>query len=282
MTETAPFYRLTNAEWTKASRELTPAEVKVLYHLRTLDPFGDKAYSLRVIDIAQATDLTKGTVSKALCALDKKEWISLEILKAKIQLRTKAKRFLQETEFPPGNQDAHQETSTHARKLGFPQETAENPSQQSLQEFSTEKTPGSDRSDDQTLSDPTDEKFLNWIKTEYSKKFPSVRHVNAWAKKVSGDPKVKAEYERGQTDREFNRWWSLARQLNLVDASAKELDGAIKIYPSTGPPIPWLIIRKILPLDLMEARDLTTLTSRLRQHNLTALADLLQPNKEEF
>ncbi|HEY9631007.1 MAG TPA: hypothetical protein V6C84_27260 [Coleofasciculaceae cyanobacterium] len=35
-------YRLINEEWLKISQDLKLAELRVLYYLRTLDPFGDR------------------------------------------------------------------------------------------------------------------------------------------------------------------------------------------------------------------------------------------------
>ena len=34
------FYRLTEKEWVKACKQLNPSEIKVLYYLRNLNPFG--------------------------------------------------------------------------------------------------------------------------------------------------------------------------------------------------------------------------------------------------
>ena len=99
-------YRLTNEEWLSISKDLRPAELIVFFHLRTLDPFSDRQLNLRVIDIAEATGLQKGTVSKALKVLDCKGYIDLELIKVSVQVR----------KFPPGNQTAHQETRQHTRK----------------------------------------------------------------------------------------------------------------------------------------------------------------------
>jgi hypothetical protein len=107
------FYPLQNDEWVKAWGELKPAEVQVLYHLRTLDPFGEKELELGVSAIALRLGLSKGTVSKALKALNEKGWIDLELIKVKVKLhthRSSAKKF------PTGNTVSY-------RKRGFPQET---------------------------------------------------------------------------------------------------------------------------------------------------------------
>jgi len=112
-------YRLTTEEWLTVSKDLRLAELRVLFYLRTLDPFGDRKLNLKVIDIAEATGLQKGTVSKALQVLLCKEFIDLEMIAIQVSVK----------KFPVGNQvscekhrstvgnlDASQETSTHHRK----------------------------------------------------------------------------------------------------------------------------------------------------------------------
>lgn len=73
------FYTLTNQEWARACTELKPAELKVLYYLRTLDPFGDRPLNLGVRELAAALNCNPGTVSRALKALDKKGWIDPDV-----------------------------------------------------------------------------------------------------------------------------------------------------------------------------------------------------------
>lgn len=36
------FYPLTHQEWIETVKNLTGAEIKVLYYVRSLDPFGDR------------------------------------------------------------------------------------------------------------------------------------------------------------------------------------------------------------------------------------------------
>ena len=85
----ARHYRLTCDEWLRACTELKPAEMKVLYYLRTLDPWGDKNLEIGVTDIAKVLKCNKGTVSRALKALDASGWIDLEINTATVKLHTK-------------------------------------------------------------------------------------------------------------------------------------------------------------------------------------------------
>lgn len=111
-------YRLTNEEWNLISDDLNKAELKVLFHLRTLDPFGDRNLDLKVVDIAESTNLQKGTVSKALKVLSHKEYINLELTAVRVRLNSK--KFPTGNQFPTGNLAAPQETSSHCRKLANP------------------------------------------------------------------------------------------------------------------------------------------------------------------
>lgn len=110
-------YRLTNDEWLKAVKELKPRERDVLYYLRTLDPWGDKDLVVGVREIATALECSPGTVSKALKVLDQKSWIDLEIIAAKVKLRTdksEPEPSNSKDMFPTGN-------SVASRKQMFPQ-----------------------------------------------------------------------------------------------------------------------------------------------------------------
>lgn len=140
MTQTL-HYRLTTEEWLAISSKLTRAELIVLYYLRTLDPFGDRPLDLKVIDIAEVTGLTKGTVSKALRSLHDEDLIELEMVTVRVRLNpsklASAKKFptgnvvssekpkpesaieseSESEKFPTGNIEAPEETSSSCRKL---------------------------------------------------------------------------------------------------------------------------------------------------------------------
>jgi DNA-binding MarR family transcriptional regulator len=60
------FYPLQNDEWLQACKELKPAELKLLYHLRTNTPFGDRSVELGVTEIALLLGMSKSTVSEGL------------------------------------------------------------------------------------------------------------------------------------------------------------------------------------------------------------------------
>lgn len=112
--------RLTNEQWTKETKGLTGAEIRVLYYVRTLDPFGDRKLDLQVTGIAKALECAKGTVSKALKKLDALELIELSFERVGVKITTSGKSFLQESEFPIGNQTNQLETSVSNWKPNEP------------------------------------------------------------------------------------------------------------------------------------------------------------------
>jgi hypothetical protein len=123
-------YRLTCEEWLSISKELKLAELRVLYYLRTLDPFGDRQLNLKVIDIAQATGLQKGTVSKALRVLANHEYIDLEMVTVQIRVKkfpVENQVSYRKPESTTENFSASQETSAHHRKLESTTENFQKP-----------------------------------------------------------------------------------------------------------------------------------------------------------
>lgn len=111
--------RLTNEQWVRETKGLRGAEIKVLYYIKTLDPFGDRELDLNVTRVAIELGLSKGTVSKALKTLDAHELIDLELIQVRVRVTAKGintdvsqseQSFSQETEFPIGNDDVLEET----------------------------------------------------------------------------------------------------------------------------------------------------------------------------
>ncbi len=132
------FYALQNDEWLLAWSELKPAEVQVLYYLRTLDPFGDKEIELGVTQLGKLLRLAKSTVSKALKALSQLGWIDLELIKVKVKLRSRSSS-PQSTLFPTGNSVSHSEPQFPTRNSSFLEETSVSHSEQPQAEIQTEQ-----------------------------------------------------------------------------------------------------------------------------------------------
>jgi hypothetical protein len=55
------FYPLQHAEWLTLSQRLSHSELRVLYHLRTLDPFGDKFKEASTKTIAEDLGISQRT-----------------------------------------------------------------------------------------------------------------------------------------------------------------------------------------------------------------------------
>jgi hypothetical protein len=87
------YYPLTNEEWLKITQELKPAEIVVLYHLRTVTPFGDRPTPVGVRDLAKTLKMNPGTVSRALKRLDHLGYIDLELIQVKVTILTKGALF---------------------------------------------------------------------------------------------------------------------------------------------------------------------------------------------
>lgn len=82
-------YRLTPEEWDKAWQELKPSEIRILYHLRLMDPFGDRHLEIGVRELARTLNIDHATVSRALKTLDAKGYIDLELLQVKARIHSK-------------------------------------------------------------------------------------------------------------------------------------------------------------------------------------------------
>jgi hypothetical protein len=94
------FYPLQNEEWLETVKQLTHSELKVLYYIRSLDPY-NKGISLTPVQIASdlSTDKSKmhrSTVTRALKSLDNQGFIQMELLQ--IQIKVNPKGFLSQAE----------------------------------------------------------------------------------------------------------------------------------------------------------------------------------------
>ncbi|MDJ0649469.1 MAG: helix-turn-helix domain-containing protein [Xenococcaceae cyanobacterium MO_188.B19] len=96
------FYPLQSEEWLKSIKQLTFAEVKILYYVRSLDPYS-KGINLTIVQIAkdlstEKSPMHRSTVSRALKSLDAKGFLEMELLK--VHLKVNPKGFLSEEKIP--------------------------------------------------------------------------------------------------------------------------------------------------------------------------------------
>lgn len=82
------FYPLQHQEWLRACRELTPAELKVLYYIRTADPYSNgvrlTAAAIAALEpkaIAKELGVNRSTVSRTLKELVEKGFLPEEAVK---------------------------------------------------------------------------------------------------------------------------------------------------------------------------------------------------------
>ena len=220
------FYALKPEEWLEVTKELRYAEVRVLYYLRTIDPFGGRDLRVKVTDVATATGLQKGTVSKALKVLSDKGYIDLEITEALVKLQTfpKGDQVSCDGEgFPTGNTVSHsaekfptgntvscdaekfptvpsgflQETPSHCRK---PTRTVGNdpvPEPSQGKESSTSKIIKTYSDFKKTLSEDERERFFYFVKKETGKLPNPIIDIEAWlaGKNAAGLNRWEVYYE---------------------------------------------------------------------------------------
>jgi hypothetical protein len=94
------FYPLKNDEWLETVKQLTHSELKILYYVRSLDPY-NKGISLTPVQIAkdlstEKSKMHRSTVSRALKSLDNQGFIQMELLQ--VQIRVNPKGFLSQAE----------------------------------------------------------------------------------------------------------------------------------------------------------------------------------------
>ncbi len=87
------FYPLQREEWLYACRELTQAQLAVLYYIRTTDPY-NQGIDINCAQIARLLStperiVHRQTVSRALKELDEKRFIDLELLQVKAKVKAK-------------------------------------------------------------------------------------------------------------------------------------------------------------------------------------------------
>ena len=99
------FYPLKSSEWLDSISQLTHSELKILYYVRSLDPYNN-GIDLSASQIAKdlSTDKNKmhrSTVGRALKSLDRKGFINMELIKVRIKVNPRGFLTDQEAESEP-------------------------------------------------------------------------------------------------------------------------------------------------------------------------------------
>ncbi|MDJ0719083.1 MAG: MarR family transcriptional regulator [Prochloraceae cyanobacterium] len=168
------FLKLTHRDWIETTKGLTGAEIKVLFYLKTLNPFADKEINISVTEIAKDLELSKGTVSKALKRLDQikllPDWFETsENNTVEHDVRARLHEQLGgliEVAIPAGRIDLL--TNTEIITENFDDRTTK----------PTKPTPQTYRKFIQGLSEEEREKFFNFVRQKTKNFNPAIVNIN--------------------------------------------------------------------------------------------------------
>lgn len=166
------FYPLQNEEWLSVAKKLTHSELLVLYHLRTLEPFGNKLTESSTKDVAEATGISQRSVQRALIKLADLELIDLHIQKFAFKLRSQSQAsdidvatgmtvgdsaVASASPVSPKSQGCRAKVKAVAEKSGLSRSSSETVT---ASEFHGSKTSSDSYKTNQTLSEATRERNL--------------------------------------------------------------------------------------------------------------------------
>jgi len=166
------FYPLKNEEWLSVAKKLTHSELLVLYHLRTLEPFGDKLSETSTKDVAEATGISQRSVQRALIKLGELQLIDLYIQKFAFKLRSQSQAsdidvapgmtvgdsaVASASSVSPKSQGCRTKVKAVAEKPGLSRSSSETVT---ASEFHGSKTSSDSYKTNQTLSEATRERNL--------------------------------------------------------------------------------------------------------------------------
>jgi DNA-binding MarR family transcriptional regulator len=87
------YYPLSLEEWHNTFSKLKPSETKILYFLRSINPFSDRPMPFGVRELAREMSMDHSTVSRGLKRLDLLGHINLESITASIKITPKGRLF---------------------------------------------------------------------------------------------------------------------------------------------------------------------------------------------
>ena len=185
------FYPLKEEEWTAVWQELKPADIHLLYFLRSIDPYSN-GVELSISEVAKKLNRSKSTVCTSLKALKSKGYISLEVTHVRVKLEGKGvfstanDDSLQRTgilcseqAFSTANNDSLQRTGILCSEQAQPETPLQQPSQ-------TPKINKTYSNFKKILSEEDREKFESFVSKEYGKPiknfsaFMSGEHFDYW------------------------------------------------------------------------------------------------------
>ncbi len=215
------FYPLQSEEWLETVKQLTHSELKVLYYVRSLDPY-NKGISLTPVQIASdlSTDKSKmhrSTVSRALKSLDNQGFIQMELLQVQIKVNPKGFLSLAEIEDVALKQPSCEQTrqvvtqqpSVPDHNLECSQATESATTQQLEAETISEKvfqTPKISKTYidfKDSLSESEGENYLKFVKEAIKNFRQPIQDLEAWlaSKTKAGKNRWEVYYQNYQSDK---------------------------------------------------------------------------------
>ena len=210
------FYPLKSEEWVETVKQLTHSELKVLYYVRSLDPY-NKGISLTPIQIAkdlstEKSKMHRSTVGRALKSLDSKGFIQMELLQ--VQIKVNPKGFLSQAEIEDvavTQPSCEQTTQVVAPQLSVPEHNLEcrqatkcAPRQQSEAEtisgkgFQTPKISKTYIDFKDSLSENERENYLKFVKETIKNFKQPIHDLEAWlaSKTKAGQNRWEVYYQK--------------------------------------------------------------------------------------
>ncbi|ELS04302.1 hypothetical protein Xen7305DRAFT_00040310 [Xenococcus sp. PCC 7305] len=196
------FYPLKSEEWLDSINQLTHSELKILYYVRSLDPYNN-GINLTPAQIArdlstEKTRMHRSTVGRALKTLDRKGFINMELLQVQIKVNPKGflsdpEKVITENNVVATQQCCDQTTNVVARQQTVPphnklcrhttqvvatqQSGAETESEQEFQNPKTFKTYSDFK---RSLSEGERENFFSYVEEKTKNLTKPINDLEAW------------------------------------------------------------------------------------------------------
>lgn len=219
------FYPLKSEEWVETVKQLTHSELKVLYYVRSLDPY-NKGISLTPVQIAkdlstEKSKMHRSTVGRALKSLDSKGFIQMELLQ--VQIKVNPKGFLSQAEredVAVTQPSCEQTTQVVTPQLSVPEHNLEcsqatecAPRQQSEVEtisrkgFQTPKISKTYIDFKDSLSESERENYLKFVKEAIKDFGQPIHDLEAWlaSKTKAGQNRWEVYYQKYQGENKASK-----------------------------------------------------------------------------
>jgi len=219
------FYPLKSEEWVETVKQLTHSELKILYYIRSLDPY-NRGISLTPVQIAkdlstEKSKMHRSTVGRALKSLDSKGFIQMELLQ--VQIKVNPKGFLSQVEIEDvavTQQSCEQTTQVVTPQLNVPEDNLEcsqatesAPTQQSKaetkieQEFPTPKISKTYIDFKRSLSENESENFFRFVKEAIKSFQQPIQDLEAWlaSKTKAGQNRWEVYFQKYQSSKKARK-----------------------------------------------------------------------------